>query len=157
IMQCDDARQAGNTADESRDIVIVALHHNTDRQLDVELLSHFRLQGYGFELETAVQAHLGDIFKQARHFGVAGQLLEQGTKALFDFDQLFLVGIQIGSPEGLVRKLLAQRHFLALGTLKISLQILQVKMVAEKQQYHEDKYADDHLQRSRPRPYIVEV
>src|SRR5690606_7354586 len=157
IVQRDDPRQAGDAADEGGDIMVVALHHDVDRQLDVELLGHFRLQRDGLELQSAVEAHLGNILKQTGNLGVARQLLQQGAETLFDLYQLCLVGLQVGRLERLLGKFLAQGHFLAFGPLQAGLQILEMEVVTEEQQHREYHHGDDDLQCSRPGPDIVEV
>src|SRR5690606_31269796 len=70
---------------------------------------------------------------------------------------LFLVGFQVGRLEGLVGELLAQGHFLAFGALQLALQVLEVEVVAEEQQYGEHQHADDDLQCPRPGTYVIEV
>ncbi|MNL53666.1 hypothetical protein D3C87_1769300 [compost metagenome] len=73
-MQGDDSRQARHAADEHRKIVITTGDGDLDRQFDVERPGDFRQQFDFFELQAAAQAGTRDVFKQAGHFGVAGQL-----------------------------------------------------------------------------------
>src|SRR5690606_26271547 len=122
VVQRDDTRQTGNTADEGGDIVVIALYHYANRQFDVELLFNFGLQGDGLELQTTVEPHLGDVLQQAGNLDIAGQLLEQGTGPVLDFDQLFQEGLQVGDLDGLVGNLLAQGDFLGIGTFELSLE-----------------------------------
>src|SRR5712672_1581240 len=95
VMQCDDARQRRDVADELAKLVVTAGEADLDGLLGVEILLHFVVGLEQLLVQRRGEPRLRDIHQYAVDLGLARELAQHGAEGLLDVRQLLLVVMQL--------------------------------------------------------------
>lgn len=152
-----DARQVGDAADESPELVVGADDADLDRQLDVEV---GRLLVTGFEqleFEAGAEALLRNVDEQLGDLGLVGQALEEVPEGLLDVLELLLQGRQVGGFLLLAFELDTQVLLGAPRVVEFDPQVLDVVLPAEEADQGEDDDGAADFHRQWPTPEVLEA
>ncbi|MNF77607.1 hypothetical protein D3C84_597570 [compost metagenome] len=137
--------------------MVIPGDRDLDRQFDVERLGHLRQQLDLFELQATVEARTCDVFEQAGHFGIAGQLPQQHDEGVLHLFQLPGIEIQVRRHAGLAGELLLEcRLFLALE-IELAHKVAGGKVIAKGQHQKHEQGGHQTLDRRRPGTHVAGI
>ena len=114
VVQGHQARDGGDIADETAELMIVAGHAQVDGQFSVELPLLFL---HGMEqsfLQAGIQPCLRQIRQQSRYLGRGGQSTQHRAERTLDFGDLLPVALKVRGPQLTLLKAYPQVDFLTL-------------------------------------------
>src|SRR5690606_9578686 len=128
-----------------------------DRQLGIKLLHRFLAEVNLLELEAATETGMGNILKQARHFGFLWQLRQQGAKHFLHVIQLLAVLVKVLRLERLVFVLVHQVRFTAGLLLQCLVLRRNLEEIAEENNQNKHQHGSADLDRCRPAAHVLGI